>query len=123
MTRIVTFWPFLELVKGATGATGETETVARTAARSPPPTRAGGQDDGSYTNSLKLARVLPASRSIGRLIGSFAYFLPDLGRGTGLRGEKMVGGCSGATSQVLATILDPSRAIFIDLGADCLSET
>ena len=33
--------------------------VARTAARSPPPTRAGGQDDGSYTNSLKLVFVLP----------------------------------------------------------------
>ena len=54
MTRIVAFWPFLELVAGATGAAGESEMVARTAARSPPPTRAGGQDDGSYTNSLKL---------------------------------------------------------------------
>ena len=39
---------------GATGATGTGEVVSRTAARSPPPTRAGGQDDGSYTNSLKL---------------------------------------------------------------------
>ena len=38
---------------GATGATGTAEVVSRTAARSPPPTRAGGQDDGSYTNSLK----------------------------------------------------------------------
>ena len=56
MTRIVSFWPFLELITGAGGATGETEMVARTAARSPPPTRAGGQDDGSYTNSLKLKR-------------------------------------------------------------------
>ena len=54
MTRIVAFWPFLEFVAGAAGATGETEMVSRTAARSPPPTRAGGQDDGSYTNSLKL---------------------------------------------------------------------
>ena len=50
MTRIVAFWPFLELVAGATG---ESEMASRTAARSPPPTRAGGQDDGSYTNSLK----------------------------------------------------------------------
>ena len=48
--RIVAFWPFLELV---TGDGGEGEVVARGAARSPPPTRAGGQDDGSYTNSLK----------------------------------------------------------------------
>ena len=38
---------------GAAGAAGTTEVVSRTAARSPPPTRAGGQDDGSYTNSLK----------------------------------------------------------------------
>ena len=36
------------------GAAGESEMASRTAARSPPPTRAGGQDDGSYTNSLKL---------------------------------------------------------------------
>ena len=56
MTRIVAFWPFLELVTGDAGAAGETETASRTAARSPPPTRAGGQDDGSYTNSLKLER-------------------------------------------------------------------
>ena len=41
------------LLEHAAGATGATETVSRTAARSPPPTRAGGQDDGSYTNSLK----------------------------------------------------------------------
>ena len=40
----------LELV---TAAAGEAEMASRTAARSPPPTRAGGQDDGSYTNSLK----------------------------------------------------------------------
>ena len=51
MTRIVAFWPFLELVTGAAGAS---EVVARGAAQGPPPTRAGGQDDGSYTNSLKL---------------------------------------------------------------------
>ena len=31
------------------------ETVAATAAPTPPNTRAGGQDDGSYTNSLKQA--------------------------------------------------------------------
>ena len=52
MTRIAATWPFLEFVDAATG---DGEVVARTAARSPPPTRAGGQDDGSYTNSLKLA--------------------------------------------------------------------
>ncbi len=47
----------LELVTDATGAMGATgtgEVVARPAARTPHPTRAGGQDDGSYTNSLKI---------------------------------------------------------------------
>ncbi len=39
---------------GAAGAAGSGEVVARPAARTPYPTRAGGQDDGSYTNSLKL---------------------------------------------------------------------
>ncbi len=46
----------LEHATGATGTTGTTgtgEVVSRTAAQTPPPTRAGGQDDGSYTNSLK----------------------------------------------------------------------
>ncbi len=32
----------------------------KNSARSPPPTRAGGQDDGSYTNSLKLHKCAPA---------------------------------------------------------------
>ena len=38
---------------GEAGETGETEVVSKTAARTPLPTYAGGQDDGSYTNSLK----------------------------------------------------------------------
>ena len=45
--------PFWELETGATGAAAAGEVVARPAARIPHPTRAGGQDDGSYTNSLK----------------------------------------------------------------------
>ena len=47
----------MELVTFATDATDAadaTEVVSRTAAPTPPSTRAGGQDDGSYTNSLKL---------------------------------------------------------------------
>ncbi len=55
-TRIAIRPAFLELVTGPTGATGEAgaaEVVSRTVARTPPPTHAGGQDDGSYTNSLK----------------------------------------------------------------------
>ncbi len=44
---------FVTGAAGATGATGSGEVVARPAARTPHPTRAGGQDDGSYTNSLK----------------------------------------------------------------------
>ena len=43
----------LEFVTDATDATDAGEVVSSTAARTPPSTRAGGQDDGSYTNSLK----------------------------------------------------------------------
>ena len=57
---------------GATGATGATEVVSKTAARTPPPTHAGGQDDGSYTNSLKqdlalqkITAVTPSSSGMG----------------------------------------------------------
>ncbi len=49
--RIVIRSAFLELVTDATDAT---EVVSRPTARTPHPTRTGGQDDGSYTNSLKL---------------------------------------------------------------------
>ena len=45
VTRIAARSAFLELATGATGAagaTGEGEVVSRTAARTPPPTRAGG---------------------------------------------------------------------------------
>ena len=50
-----------------------------------------------------------------------AIFLPFwrvLGRGTGPRGEKMVGRSRGTDSQDLATILDPFRVIFVDLRPD-----
>ena len=36
------------------GEAGEAGMVPRAAAQTPPSTRAGGQDDGSYTNSLKI---------------------------------------------------------------------
>ena len=74
----------------------------------------------------KPAGAVIASKSSGRrgrLIGSLGYILVDLGRGTGPRGEKMAGACPGTDSQDLATILDPFRAIYADLGPDCLSET
>ncbi len=51
----------LEFVTDATDAADATdagEVVSSTAARTPPSTRAGGQDDGSYTNSLKLINTL-----------------------------------------------------------------
>ena len=51
--RIAARSAFLELATGAAGTTGAGEVVAGSAARTPHPTRAGGQDDGSYTNSLK----------------------------------------------------------------------
>ena len=59
----------------------------------------------------------------GRLIGSLGYILAVLGRGTGPRGEKMAVACPGVDSQDLATILDPFRVIFVDLGPDRLSAT
>ena len=70
----------------------------------------------------KCVRITSSGRR-GQLIGSLAYILPVLGRGTGPRGEKMAGACPGTDSQDLATILDPFRAIFADLGPDRLSET
>ena len=45
------------------------------------------------------------------------------GPGTGPRGEEMAGRSLGTDSQDLATILDPFRAIFVDLGPDRLSAT
>ena len=51
--KIIVRSAFLALEAGATGETGEAEVVSKTAARTPLPTHAGGQDDGSYTNSLK----------------------------------------------------------------------
>ena len=36
------------------------------------------------------------------------------------KGEKMAVACPGVDSQVLATILDPFRVIFVDLGPDRL---
>ena len=41
-----------------------------------------------------------------------------LGRGMGPIGEKMVAACQGLDSQDLATMLDPFRTIFADLGPD-----
>ena len=59
----------------------------------------------------------------GRLIGSLDYILVVLSRGTGPRGEKMAGRSSGTDSQEPATILDPLRVIFADVGPDRLSAT
>ena len=70
-----------------------------------------------------LSLQITSSDRQGRLIRSLGYILPDLGRRTGARGEKMAVACLGVDSQDLATILDPFRAIFADLGPDRLSET
>ena len=61
--RIAATWAFLEL---AGRDTAEAEVVARGAAQGPPPTRAGGQDDGSYTNSLKLVDAVKRVFSFGQ---------------------------------------------------------
>ena len=67
--------------------------------------------------------MVPVAAAGGRLIGSLGYILAVLGRGTGPRGEKMAAACPGVDSQDLATILDPFRVIFGDLGPDRQSET
>ena len=59
----------------------------------------------------------------GRLIESLGYISAVLGRGTGPKREEMAGRFTGTDSQELATILDPFRAIFADLGPDRLSAT
>ena len=59
----------------------------------------------------------------GRLIGSLGNIMAVWGRKTGPRGEKMAGGFTGTDSQDLATILDPFRKVFAELGPDRLSET
>ena len=69
------------------------------------------------------SHIMTSSGRRGRLIGSLGYILAVLGRGTGPRGEKMAAACPGVDSQDLATILDPFRAIFADLGPDRLSAT
>ncbi len=62
----------LEFVTEVTEPGGAGEVVSRPATRTPHPTRAGGQDDGSYTNSLKLEKLekhthqaIDATRQIG----------------------------------------------------------
>ena len=52
--RIAAKSVFWELVTAVTAATEAAEVVSRSVAQTPPPTHAGGQDDGSYTNSLKI---------------------------------------------------------------------
>ena len=46
-----------------------------------------------------------------------------IGRGAGPRGLEMAAAFTGPDSQDLATILDPFRNIFADLGPDRLSAT
>ena len=67
--------------------------------------------------------LLPVAAAGGRLIGSLAYILAVLGRGTGRRGEKIAAACPGVDSQDLATILTSFQSIFHNLGPDRLSET
>ena len=59
VTRIVIRSAFLELAADAAVATDATEVVSRPAARTPPSTRAGGQDDGSL-NKLPQIKVGPS---------------------------------------------------------------
>ncbi len=69
----------LELVTAATDATDEaepggvTEVVSRPATRTPHPTRTGGQDDGSYTNSLKLVHITNKCSRQNNMLYSISY--------------------------------------------------
>ena len=76
-------------------------------------------------HSLRMLALngITSSGRRGRLIGSLGYMLAVLGHGTGPKGEEMAAACPGVDSQDLATILDPFRAIFVDLGPDRLSAT
>ena len=74
-------------------------------------------------SALRTQHQYKVAAAGGRLIGSFPYILGVLGRGSGPRGEKMAVACRGTDSQVLATILDPFGAIFVDLGPDGFSAT
>ena len=73
----------------------------------------------SYSKQARRCTNIAAAE--GRLIGSLAYILAVLGRGTSPRGEEMAGRSPGVDSQDLATILDPFRGIFADLGPELLS--
>ena len=72
---------------------------------------------------LTIVAMINIAAAGGRLIGSLGSILAVLGRGTGPRGEEMAGRFTGTDSQDLATILDPFRTIFVDLGPDHLSAT
>ncbi len=71
--RIAIRSAFWELVAEVTVATVATEVVSRSAARTLPSTRTGGQDDGSYTNSLKIG-LRPSHRPLlNREINKITY--------------------------------------------------
>ena len=74
----------------------------------------------SWIQALKLCFVpVLATVAVDEELG---YILVDLGREAGPRGEEISAACPGVDAQDLATILDPFRAIFLNLGPDCLSE-
>ena len=68
-------------------------------------------------------QVIQGSGRRGQLIESFLHILGAWGRGSGPRGEKMAAACRGVDSQVLATIMDPFRSMFVDVGSDGFSAT
>ena len=82
----------LEFIHGIRGSRGTREVVARPAARTPHPTRAGGQDDGSYTNSLKriVATCTAQEASCGLIVSVVLGTLGHMrwkGAQDGVRGE------------------------------------
>ena len=79
--------------------------------------------NGLQVRTLKSSGLRQTRRGLDRgLDAVWTAVWTRFGRGTGPRGEKMAATCLGTDSQVLATILDPFRAIFVDLGPDRLSE-
>ena len=71
---------FLELDAAPMADAGEREAVSRRAAWSPPSTCAGGQDDGSCTNSLKIEHYrnsiefMDVHSGAGSFFDTFEYF-------------------------------------------------
>ena len=72
---------------------------------------------------IEPVRVEPESRRPDGRFRGFGPFWEGFGPRDRSQGEKMAAACPRVDSHDLATILDPFRAMFVDLGPDRLSAT